>query len=305
VNLMLAIRCCGLTKRYRGRAAVDALDLEVHEGELFGFLGANGAGKTTTTRMLLGLVRPDAGQAWVLGSPVPCPERLPEIGAMVEEPAFYPWLSGRTNLEIAGDEGGPVPRGAIEETMALAGLTPAADHKVKTYSQGMRQRLGLAVALLRRPRLVLLDEPANGMDPAGIQVLRDLLRHLGESGTTVFLSSHLLGEVEQVCQRVAIIDAGRLISVGPVDQLGMTGEQVRVALDPGEVAQARAALRSWEVTSDGPGQLLVGGAQGRQVNQSLVAAGVVAAAISVERPSLEARFLALTSNHENHGRREP
>jgi ABC-2 type transport system ATP-binding protein len=292
--LVLAIRCCGLTKRYRGRAAVDGLDLEVQEGELFGFLGANGAGKTTTIRMLLGLVRPDAGEAWVLGSPVPCPARLPDIGAMVEEPAFYPWLSGRANLEIVGDEGGPLPRGAIEETLALAGLTPAADIKVKTYSQGMRQRLGLAVALLRRPRLVLLDEPANGMDPAGIHVLRNLLRHMGESGTTVLLSSHLLGEVEQVCQQAAIIDGGRLISVGPVDRLGTSGEQIRVALDPGEVAGARTALASCGVTSDGPGQLLVSGAGGRQVNQLLAMAGVFAAAISVERPSLEARFLAIT-----------
>ena len=215
----MAIRCCGLTKRYAGKAVVDALDLDVEQGEVFGFLGPNGSGKTTTARMLLGLIKPDDGEAWLMGSKVPCPERLAEIGAMIEEPAFYPWVSGRRNLEIIGNEGGPVQAGGLDEALGLVDLTVAADRKVKTYSQGMRQRLGLAAAVLRRPKLVLLDEPANGLDPAGIHDLRSILRHLADAGSTVFLSSHLLGEVEQICDRVAIIDRGRLVTTGTLESL--------------------------------------------------------------------------------------
>jgi ABC-type multidrug transport system ATPase subunit len=152
-----AIRCHGLTKRFRGTAAVDGLDLQVAEGEVFGFLGPNGAGKTTTIRLLLGLLRADAGQAWLLGERVPCPARLAQVGAMVEEPAFYPWMSGRRNLRILAKTGAPVAKHAVEEALARAGLSAVAGRKVKAYSQGMRQRLGLAVALLRKPRLLLLD----------------------------------------------------------------------------------------------------------------------------------------------------
>lgn len=293
---MLAIRCCGLTKRYKGRAAVDGLDLEVERGELFGFLGPNGSGKTTTTRLLLGLIKPDSGEAWVLGSRVPCPERLPEIGAMVEEPAFYPWLSGRRNLQIIADEGASTATNAIAAALQQTGLRDAADSKVKTYSQGMRQRLGLAAALLRGPALVLLDEPANGLDPAGIHELRDLLRRLSDGGTTVFLSSHLLGEVEQVCHRVAIIDNGKLLSVGAVDELGGRGLQIRVTVEPAETAAARRALSPWTVTTDSSGRLLISGApSGREINQALAGAGIFASALSAEQLSLEERFLAMTT----------
>jgi len=294
-----AIRCRGLTKRYGGRSVVVALDLEVDHGELFGFLGPNGAGKTTTARMLLGLVKPDAGEAWVLGSRVPCPQRLPEIGAMVEEPAFYPWLSGRRNLRIIGDEGGPLPVGAVEEALELAGIAGAAGRKVKTYSQGMRQRLGLAAALLRRPAVVLLDEPANGLDPAGIRDLRATLRRLADTGTAVFLSSHLLDEVEQVCDRVAVIDRGRLVSVGTVSELGGVGERIRVTVQPAETAAACTALCAWTVTSDATAQVLVVGATGREVNQTLAGAGIYASALVAERASLEERFLAITQG-EHH-----
>ncbi|MFI5041800.1 MAG: ABC transporter ATP-binding protein [Acidimicrobiales bacterium] len=283
-----------MTKRYGGRAVVDALDLEVEQGEVCGFLGPNGSGKTTTARMLLGLVRPDGGEAWLLGTKVPCPGRLPEVGAMVEEPAFYPWMSGRRNLEIIGDEGGPVPAGALDEALELAGIAAAADRKVKTYSQGMRQRLGLAAAVLRRPKLVLLDEPANGLDPAGIHDLRDLLRHLAESGCAVFLSSHLLGEVEQVCDRVAIIDRGRLLSVGTVDELAGASQRVRVTVEPAEISRARSALSRWTVTSDGDATLIVADASGRDVNQALAGAGIFAAALAAQRLSLEEWFLATT-----------
>jgi len=289
-----AIRCCGLTKRYGDKAVVDALDLEVERGEVFGFLGPNGSGKTTTVRMLLGLVRPDDGEAWLLGSKVPCPDRLGEIGAMVEEPAFYPWMSGRRNLEIIGDEGGAVQAGAVGEALELAAIAVAADRKVRAYSQGMRQRLGLAAAVLRRPALVILDEPANGLDPAGIHDLRDLLRHLAETGSTVFLSSHLLGEVEQVCDRVAIMNRGRLVTVGTIDDLGRAQHRLRVTIQADETPQARVALAPWTVTGDGDGALLVEGASGREVNQALVSHGIFATALAPERLSLEEWFLAVT-----------
>jgi ABC-type multidrug transport system ATPase subunit len=297
---MPAIRCCALTKRYGGRAVVDALDLEVEQGEVFGFLGPNGSGKTTTARMLLGLIRPDAGEAWILGSPVPCPERLPEVGAMIEEPAFYPWMSGRRNLEVIAGEGGWIRTGAIDEALELAGIAIAADRQVKTYSQGMRQRLGLAAAVLRRPAVVILDEPANGLDPAGMHDLRELLRQLAADGSTVFLSSHLLGEVEQICHRVAILDRGRLVTLGTVDDLGVARERTRVSVRPTEIAPARSALAAWTVTTDGAGQLLVTDAGGRDVNQALAAAGVFASAITPERLTLEERFLAITEGEHRH-----
>ena len=227
-----------LTKRYGPRAVVDGLDLEVERGEVFGFLGPNGAGKTTTARMLLGLVRIDGGEASLLGSKVPCPARLGEIGAMIEEPAFYPWATGRRNLEILADEGDPVPAGAVADALELTGMTAAAELKVKVYSQGMRQRLGLAGAVLRRPPVVLLDEPANGLDPSGIHHLRLLLRHMADIGSTVFLSSHLLGEIEQVCDRVAVIDRGRLVAAGTLDSLGGTRKRVQVSVTPADTAAA-------------------------------------------------------------------
>lgn len=297
---MPAIRCCGLTKRYAGRAVVDALDLEVEHGELFGFLGPNGSGKTTTVRMLLGLITPSAGEAWLLDSQVPCPDRLPEIGSMVEEPAFYPWMSGRRNLEIIRDEGGPVPDGGVSEALELAGIAVAADRKLKAYSQGMRQRLGLAAAVIRKPALVLLDEPANGLDPAGIHDLRDLLRHLVETGSTVFLSSHLLGEVEQLCDRVAVIDRGRLVSIGSIDDLGAGRRRIRVNVAPAETTDARLALSQWAVTSDENGDLLVADAAGRVVNEALAAAGIFAASLTAERVGLEEWFLSITEGEHRH-----
>jgi ABC-2 type transport system ATP-binding protein len=215
------IECRGLTKRYRGTVALAGLDLTVEAGQVFGFLGANGAGKTTTMRILLGLVAPSSGRAWLNGKQVPDPAGLARVGAMIEEPAFYPWLTGRRNLDLLALSGARRPaRGEeISDALDRAGLTGVADRKVKGYSQGMRQRLGLAAALMRRPALLLLDEPANGMDPAGIKEFRTLLRHLAVDGTTLFLSSHLLAEVGQVCDQVAVIHEGRLAGQGPVSQL--------------------------------------------------------------------------------------
>ena len=200
---------------------MNQLDLTVQAGQVFGFLGPNGAGKTTTLRMLLGLVRPTAGGAWLNGQPAGSPASLAGVGAMIEEPAFHPWLTGRRNLDVIASSG-PRTAGradAIADVLSQAGLAGVAGHKVKTYSQGMRQRLGLAAALLRRPALLLLDEPSNGLDPAGIREFRTLMRALAGEGTTVFLSSHLLSEVEQVCDQVAVLSDGRVISQGPVTEL--------------------------------------------------------------------------------------
>ncbi len=296
---MQAIRCRGLTKRYGETAVVDGVDLDVEQGELFGFLGPNGAGKTTVIRILLGLVRPDSGQAWVLGSAVPCPERLPEVGALIEEPAFYPWMSGRRNLDVIAGGGGPVAPRGVEDALDLVGMTVAARKKVGTYSQGMRQRLGLAAAIVRRPALVVLDEPANGLDPAGIRELRELLRRLASEGTTIFLSSHLLGEVERVCDRVAVIDRGRLVSTGvaggPAGGLTGVTDRLRITIEATETVAARNALAPAEVCAgDAPGLLMVSGTDGRSANRALAAAGIYAAAIMPQHQSLEERFLAIT-----------
>jgi ABC-2 type transport system ATP-binding protein len=291
------IRCEGLTKRYRHTVAVAGLDLSVQAGQVFGVLGRNGAGKTTTMRMLLGLIRPTAGRAWLNGRPVPDPGGLARVGALIEEPAFYPWLTGRRNLDILARSGPPLPAGRTDPVAAVltrVGLDRAAGHKVKTYSQGMRQRLGLAVALLRQPPLLLLDEPANGMDPAGIREFRRLLRSLADTGTTVFLSSHLLAEVEQVCDQVAVLRDGRLVGQGRVAELAARRARVRVLLRPADQPAAQRLLAGWSAQPDGADALLVDTADGRRVNEVLGRGGIWADQVSVERAGLEETFLAMT-----------
>jgi len=282
------IECQGLTKHYRRVTALAGLDLTVEAGMVFGFLGPNGAGKTTTLRILLGLVTPTSGRARLNGRPVPDPAGLAGVGAMIEEPAFYPWLTGRANLTVLARSG---PAGAgIGRALAQAGLAELADRKVKGYSQGMRQRLGLAVAMMRQPSLLLLDEPANGLDPAGMAEFRALLRSLADGGTTVFLSSHLLAEVEQVCDQIAVIQSGRLVSQGPA----RAAARVRVLVAPAERDAAVAALARWAARADGADGVLTDTADGRAVNQALGQAGIWAQQILLERPALEAAFLSLT-----------
>ena len=282
------IECQGLTKHYRRVTALAGLDLTVEAGMVFGFLGPNGAGKTTTLRILLGLVTPTSGRARLNGRPVPDPAGLAGVGAMIEEPAFYPWLTGRANLAVLARSG---PAGAsIGRALAQAGLAELADRKVKGYSQGMRQRLGLAVAMMRQPSLLLLDEPANGLDPAGMAEFRALLRSLADGGTTVFLSSHLLAEVEQVCDQIAVIQSGRLVSQGPA----RAAARVMVLVAPAERDAAVAALARWAARADGADGVLTDTADGRAVNQALGQAGIWAQQILLERPALEAAFLSLT-----------
>ena len=287
-----------LTKRY-GEAivAVDALDLRVRRGEVYGFLGPNGAGKTTTLRMLLGLVRPTSGAATVLGAPPGTPDALGRIGAMVEAPGLYPYLSGRDNLRVlAGHAGAPPER--VGAVLAETGLSDRAGDRAGTYSMGMKQRLGVAAALLKDPELLILDEPTNGLDPAGMAEMRAFIRSLAQGGRTVVLSSHLMGEVEQVCDRVGVIREGVLVAEGTVEELRGRAS-LRVRAEPiGEAARLVAGLPEVaEVATDGA--LLdvradVDAAAG--INRALVTAGIEVSEITQRRASLEDVFLELTAN---------
>jgi len=290
----------GLTKRYRTRSggvtAVDAVDLSVRRGEVYGFLGPNGAGKTTTLRMLLGLVAPTSGTVRVLGHPPGDPRALARLGALIEEPAFYPYLSGRDNLRVLARYAG-VDEARIDGALEVVELTSRRRDPFATYSLGMKQRLGVAGALLKDPELVVLDEPTNGLDPAGMRDMRRLIAELGASGRTVLLSSHLLAEVQQVCDRVAVIDGGRLLREGTVDAIrGETELVVRAA--PSDVARARleelAAVEAVRVL-DGTLRVRVDARHTGAVNEALVSAGVAVTELRRSERQLEDVFLELTS----------
>ena len=242
---MNAITAEGLTKRYGNRAAVDDVTFSVEQGEIVGFLGPNGAGKTTTLRMLAGLVRPSSGTCSVLGRAVPGPTLL-EVGTMIEEPSFYPYLTGRSNLQHAALLHGDVPEERIEESLAFVHMQDAADKKVKAYSQGMRQRLALARALLWRPKVLLLDEPTNGLDPAGIAEVREALRSVAETGATVLVSSHILAEIEKLVDRILAIDKGVLRFDGPLHGLleQMGGQAITYRIRASDQAKLLGALQT-------------------------------------------------------------
>ncbi|MEU0407248.1 ABC transporter ATP-binding protein [Streptomyces griseorubiginosus] len=293
-----------LTKRYRGgQLAVDGLDLTVPAGSVFGFLGPNGSGKTTTIRMLMGLIEPTSGSARVLGHPMPRASRtvLPHVGALIEGPALYGFLSGRDNL-VRYDAADPTADPRTRHTRVAAaldrvGLAAAAGKKAKAYSLGMKQRLGLAAALLQPRRLLVLDEPTNGLDPQGMREIRSLVRELASDGTTVFLSSHLLDEIEQVCTHAAVMAQGRLITQGPVEDLA-AGARGRLVVTTPDGAEAARVLKEQgvgdvvvegdRVTAEPPDRELA------DVNAALVNAGVRVRAFGVERASLEDAFVALT-----------
>ncbi|MGI5377427.1 ABC transporter ATP-binding protein [Streptomyces sp. CA-251387] len=293
-----------LTKRYRGgQLAVDGLDVTVPAGSVFGFLGPNGSGKTTTIRMLMGLIAPTSGTAHVLGQPMPRAARavLPHVGALIEGPALYGFLSGRDNL-IRYDAADPTAdprtrRARVAAALDRVGLTAAAGKKAKAYSLGMKQRLGLAAALLQPRRLLVLDEPTNGLDPQGMREIRSLIRELASDGTTVFLSSHLLDEIEQVCTHAAVMAQGRLITQGAVADLaaGMRGRLVVTTPDPSDAARVLKeqgagdiVIADDRVTAEPPDRDLA------DVNAALVTAGVRVRGFGVERASLEDAFVALT-----------
>jgi ABC-type multidrug transport system ATPase subunit len=288
-----------LTKRYGPVLAVDQVDLDVREGDRYGFLGPNGSGKTTLVRMLLGLVYATSGEIEVMGKPMPrrSAEVLPQIGALVEGPSSYGHLSGRANLALidaAGRAGARRTRRArIAEALERVGLSGVDNRPVKRYSLGMRQRLGLAAALLRAPRLLILDEPTNGLDPRGIREVRDLLSELNKAGTTVFMSSHQLTEVDQLCTRVGVIDQGRLVVQEELEVLrGPTG---RVMVRSPDVDRAVAVLDGRVERVEGD-MLLVEAADPAAVNLRLIAAGVRVSEFAPERRSLEDLVLAVTGS---------
>ncbi|NLU70331.1 ABC transporter ATP-binding protein [Streptomyces sp. HNM0574] len=302
----------GLSKRYRrGGLAVDGLDLAVPRGSVFGFLGPNGSGKTTTIRMLLGLIDATSGSARVLGEPMPGAARrvLPRVGALIEGPALYGHLSGRDNLarfDAADPTADPRTRGRrVGEALERVGLAAAAGRKARAYSLGMKQRLGLAAALLQPRELLVLDEPTNGLDPQGMREIRSLVRELADDGITVFLSSHLLDEIEQVCTHTAVMNRGRLVTQGTVAEMA-SGARDRLTVTTPDPQRARVVLKEYgltdlrvtEETVSGelpPGPADSGGpVDPAEVNAALVRADVRVRGFGRERASLEDVFVALT-----------
>ncbi|MGH3146497.1 MAG: ABC transporter ATP-binding protein, partial [Rubrobacter sp.] len=266
----------GLGKRYGSITAVQDLSLSVRRGEVYGFLGPNGAGKTTTLRMLLGLVRPTSGTATVLGEEPGSPRGLQGVGALVESPAFYPYLSGRDNLRVMARYCG-APQGRVAEILGQVELGGRANDKFKKYSLGMKQRLGVAAALLKDPELLILDEPTNGLDPKGMADMRALIRRLGQGERTVLLSSHLLGEVQQVCDRVGVIHRGELVTEGTVDELRSSGGILVKAEPLDRAREVAAGLDGVEGTEVKDGMLVLDAAPERaaEVNAGLVSAGLM------------------------------
>jgi ABC-2 type transport system ATP-binding protein len=295
----VALRTEGLTKRYGGRAVVDGLDIDVPAGTVCGFVGPNGAGKTTTIRMLLGLVRPTSGTAEVLGQSVGNPAvYLPRVGAMIETPAFYPTLSGRRNLRVLARLSG-IGDSRVEAALDQVGMTDRASDLYRTYSLGMKQRLGLAAALLGAPELLILDEPTNGLDPPGIREVRGLLRRLADAGTTVFVSSHLLDELQHVADHLVVIDQGRLVFQGSVEAL-LAAQRPALQAAPehpadlvrlaGLCTQAGfpAVVVDGEVHASAPAEWA------GELNRRAMAAGITLRALGVAQTRLEDVFFTLT-----------
>jgi len=309
------LRTVGLTKRFGAVAAVDGLSLDVRAGEVLGFLGPNGAGKSTTVGMILGLIAPSAGRVELFGQDVATNRRLMPrgVGAIIESPAFYPYLSGRDNLRAFAFAVGGVPAGRIEALLQQVGLAERAGSAYKTYSLGMKQRLGIASTLLTDPALVVLDEPTNGLDPHGQREVRELIPQLAQEGRGVLLASHLLNDVEQICNRVAIIRRGRLQEIGAVDDLLRRGSFVEVdVVEPERAATVLRGLPFVESVEVNNGRLTVHAPEerGAELNRALAAQGLYAGAIVPRRESLEDLFLELTeseggaSNKDGHDKKD-
>jgi len=293
------VRLRNVTKRIGGRTIIDNLTFDVPPGEVFGFLGPNGSGKTTTIRMMVGLMRMTSGEILIQGRSIRTEyeEAVSRIGAIVENPEMYKYLTGYQNLLHFARMVPGIPKKRIDEVVELVGLTSRIHDKVKTYSLGMRQRLGVAQAILHRPALLILDEPTNGLDPAGIRELRDYLRHLAKNeGTTVFVSSHLLSEMELMCDRVAIIQSGKLIDVRPIrGGAGVGVEKAEVLFEVDRPDAAVAALDGAVVRMDSGGVVVSAGREeAADINARLVAAGVRVYGIRTVTKSLEDQFLEVT-----------
>jgi len=298
----IVLRTNNLTKQYGKRIAVKNLNLEVRRGEIMGFLGPNGAGKTTTIRMALGLIAPTTGSVEILGQEVAThgSRILPRVGALVETPALYLYMSGRNNLRAVASVLGGVPASRIDAVLDLVGLRARQRDRVRTYSLGMKQRLGVAIALLQDPDLLILDEPANGLDPAGIVEMRDLMHRLTAEGKTVFISSHLLTEVEQICTRVSIINLGELVKVSTIEDLISGHGEFVVTLERAQEALALVKAQPWgkDARLDARGALVTTapGNRGRDLNLFLVDAGFAPETIAQSTQDLEQVFLELTNS---------
>jgi ABC-2 type transport system ATP-binding protein len=301
-----AIETAGLTKRFGERTALDGIDLQVPRGCAFGFLGPNGAGKTTIIRTLLGLTQATSGTMQLLGHPVPAEraQALQRVGAIVEEPRFHMHLTGRENLRIVSAVRGPETLERIDPALARVGLSERAGEKVKSYSMGMRQRLGVARCLLADPLLLILDEPTNGLDPGGIQEFREMIRAMVEQeGRTVFVSSHLLDEVEKTCDAAAIVDRGKIVTQGAIADLAAGGgarNELIVGVDDADralgILGASALVAEARRDDEGIRVVLVGEPQtAAQVNAALVQAGIGVIRLEPVRHSLEQRFLQITA----------
>jgi len=294
--MSIVLEVIGLAKHYKNIVAVNNIGIKVVEGEVFGFLGPNGSGKTTTIGMILGLLRADAGQVEVLGRVVSPKDNgaLASVGALVGTPGFVPYLTGRANLEHWSKLRHGVSSERIAAVLELVGLTQAADRRVSGYSLGMKQRLGLGGALLHQPKLLILDEPTNGLDPAGIRDMRDLLRQLPSQGTTVFLSSHNLHEVEQICDRVAVLNQGQVVFTGRVSELSSPAPAVRIRVaDPDRAMHVVRDFVSTSATVQ-TDYLEVNGADVDDVVATLVKNGIVPLELLRSGRSLESVYLELT-----------
>ena len=299
-----AIQTQGLTKSFGSHNAVDAIDLRVPKGSIFGFLGPNGSGKTTTIRMLLGLAEPTSGSIFVLGHSIPLRSSaaLPHVGALVEGPAFYPYLSGRDNLarfDSADSNADPKTRAQrIESALARVGLTAARDKKVHAYSLGMKQRLGIANALLQPRELLILDEPTNGLDPQGTREVRTLIRDLASQGITIFISSHLLLEIEQICSHLAVMSAGKIVAQGSLEELSFS-QILNLNLSTPDSEKAISTLNSLDIEARVEGGVVKASVihdfiAAEKIVDALVKAGVAVQGFSLEAPKLEERFVSLT-----------
>jgi ABC-2 type transport system ATP-binding protein len=303
-----ALEADHISKRFGSLQAVTDLSLTVNEGDIYGFIGPNGAGKTTSIRMMLGLIEPSAGTARVFGRDIHREFKVAirNVGALVEGPAFYPYMTGRRNLRLFGRLSGGVSEGRIQEVLNIVGLGRRGDHKVKGFSQGMRQRLGIALALLHRPRLLVLDEPTNGLDPQGTREVRNLVRRIrDQEGTTVFLSSHLLSEMEMICDRIGIIYRGRIIKEGRMNDLIGTGSDVvdvQVAQDQDRQCRDFLAEKfsvEAQCTKRGVIEFPKKDLELFPINQALIGAGFKVSSISARHRSLEEFFVGLTGESQD------
>ena len=297
----IAITATDLTKIYGDRAALSHGSFEVPAGSVCGFIGPNGSGKTTTIRMLLGLISPSSGSATVLGESISHPERyLPKIGAMIEGPAFYPALSGRENLKFLAELGG-FPLSRVDELLTKVDLAERGGSKFKTYSLGMKQRLGIAAALLPNPELLILDEPTNGLDPQGIQEIRNIIRDLADSGTSVFVSSHILSELEMICEYLVMLREGKVIFSGRTQELLTSHKPVIIARPEYEVDLAKLTKKIDEVgystkIIEGAVHISAPAEVSAEINRLAFDLGITLSSISVAQPTLEETFFEMTGD---------